>query len=225
MHTETNFAEGPRGDEAVYWLWKEWANVLRVRNDGIPILGFTWYSLTDQTDWDTCLRGGPATSARSGSTTSTATSGPWAGRTSGWWRTGPACCRPGARPWCCRSTGLPIFFPKNRTPLSPFALGFSRPLARRVAGRGVFFPKNRTPPAGLSVVTARPAAALRGPDPRLARRVRPPPPAPPPASASYQAGRPARPRAKRAAAACAGRFLAVPPARPAARGAGCPARP
>jgi beta-glucosidase len=56
MHTETNFAEGPRGDEAVYWLWKEWANVLRVRNDGIPILGFTWYSLTDQTDWDSCLR-------------------------------------------------------------------------------------------------------------------------------------------------------------------------
>ena len=35
---------------------KEWANVLRVRNDGIPILGFTWYSLTDQVDWDTALR-------------------------------------------------------------------------------------------------------------------------------------------------------------------------
>ncbi|HMJ91997.1 MAG TPA: family 1 glycosylhydrolase, partial [Candidatus Acidoferrum sp.] len=27
MHTETNLNEGPRGDEAVYWLWKEWANV------------------------------------------------------------------------------------------------------------------------------------------------------------------------------------------------------
>ena len=56
MHTETNLAEGPNGDEAVYWLWKEWANVLRVRNDGIPIVGFTWYSLTDQVDWDTALR-------------------------------------------------------------------------------------------------------------------------------------------------------------------------
>ena len=42
MHTETNLNEGPRGDEAVYWLWKEWANVLRVRNNGVPIVGFTW---------------------------------------------------------------------------------------------------------------------------------------------------------------------------------------
>ncbi|HJQ13595.1 MAG TPA: family 1 glycosylhydrolase [Anaerolineales bacterium] len=56
MHTETNIAEGPRGDEAVYWLWKEWANLLRVRNRGNPIVGFTWYSLTDQMDWDTALR-------------------------------------------------------------------------------------------------------------------------------------------------------------------------
>ena len=56
MHTETNIQEGPRGDEAVYWLWKEWANVLRVRNKGVPIVGFTWYSLTDQVDWDTALR-------------------------------------------------------------------------------------------------------------------------------------------------------------------------
>jgi hypothetical protein len=56
MHTETNLNEGPRGDEAVYWLWKEWANVLRIRNDGVPIVGFTWYSLTDQVDWDTALR-------------------------------------------------------------------------------------------------------------------------------------------------------------------------
>ena len=56
MHTETNFSEGPTGREAVEWLWKEWANVLRVRNDGIPIVGYTWYSLTDQIDWDTALR-------------------------------------------------------------------------------------------------------------------------------------------------------------------------
>jgi beta-glucosidase len=56
MHTETNLMQGPRGDEAVNWLWKEWANVVRVRNDGVPIVGFTWYSLTDQVDWDTALR-------------------------------------------------------------------------------------------------------------------------------------------------------------------------
>jgi beta-glucosidase/6-phospho-beta-glucosidase/beta-galactosidase len=56
MHTETNLVQGPLGTEAVDWLWKEWANVLRVRNDGVPIVGFTWYSLTDQVDWDTALR-------------------------------------------------------------------------------------------------------------------------------------------------------------------------
>jgi len=56
MHTETNFRQGPNGDESIFWLWKEWANVLRVRNDGIPVVGFTWYSLTDQVDWASALR-------------------------------------------------------------------------------------------------------------------------------------------------------------------------
>lgn len=56
MHTETNLVQGPQGGEAVVWLRKEWANVLRVRNDGLPIVGFTWYSLTDQVDWDSALR-------------------------------------------------------------------------------------------------------------------------------------------------------------------------
>jgi beta-glucosidase len=55
MHTETNVNEGARGDEAVFWLWKEWANVLRVRNNGVPVVGFTWYSITDQVDWDSAL--------------------------------------------------------------------------------------------------------------------------------------------------------------------------
>lgn len=55
MHTETNFRQGEQGNEAVNWLWKEWANVLRVRNNGVPVVGFTWYSLTDQVDWDTAL--------------------------------------------------------------------------------------------------------------------------------------------------------------------------
>ena len=56
MHTETNLNEGPGGGEAVDWLWKQWSNVLRVRNTGVPIVGFTWYSLTDQVDWDVALR-------------------------------------------------------------------------------------------------------------------------------------------------------------------------
>ena len=56
MHTETNLREGEGAEDAVNWLWKEWANVLRVRNDGVPVVGFTWFSLTDQMDWDTALR-------------------------------------------------------------------------------------------------------------------------------------------------------------------------
>jgi beta-glucosidase/6-phospho-beta-glucosidase/beta-galactosidase len=55
MHTETNLRDDKEG-EAERWLWKQWANVLRVRNDGVPVMGFTWYSLTDQVDWDSALR-------------------------------------------------------------------------------------------------------------------------------------------------------------------------
>ena len=53
MHTETNFADV---EKAPGWLWKEWANMMRLKNDGVPIIGFTWYSLIDQIDWDTVLR-------------------------------------------------------------------------------------------------------------------------------------------------------------------------
>ena len=56
MHTETNCDEGPVGDEAERWLWKQWSGLMRLRQDGVPILGFTWYSLTDQVDWDVTLR-------------------------------------------------------------------------------------------------------------------------------------------------------------------------
>jgi beta-glucosidase len=55
MHTETNYPQGAAGDEAVEWLWRQWANALRVRNSGVPLVGFTWYSLTDQVDWDSTL--------------------------------------------------------------------------------------------------------------------------------------------------------------------------
>ena len=56
MHTETNITDDAAGRVAVDWLHKQWANVLLVRNNGIPVLGFTWYSITDQVDWDSALR-------------------------------------------------------------------------------------------------------------------------------------------------------------------------
>ena len=52
MHTETNVFDAK---EAPMWLWKQWTNILRMRKDGVPVLGFTWYSLIDQVDWETGL--------------------------------------------------------------------------------------------------------------------------------------------------------------------------
>jgi beta-glucosidase/6-phospho-beta-glucosidase/beta-galactosidase len=52
MHTETNF----RDPDAVPWLRKQWVNAAELKQEGVPIVGFTWYSLTDQVDWDTALR-------------------------------------------------------------------------------------------------------------------------------------------------------------------------
>ena len=52
MHTETNI-KMPACKE---WLIKQWANVHRLKNDGVPIVGFTWYSLLHQVDWDSALR-------------------------------------------------------------------------------------------------------------------------------------------------------------------------
>jgi beta-glucosidase/6-phospho-beta-glucosidase/beta-galactosidase len=51
MHTETNRTS----PDAVGWLWKEWMNLLRLREDGVPIIGFTWYGLIDMVDWDSAL--------------------------------------------------------------------------------------------------------------------------------------------------------------------------
>jgi len=52
MHTETNFPD----PQAAHWLRKQWANAVELKQEGIPIVGFTWYSLTDQVDWDSALR-------------------------------------------------------------------------------------------------------------------------------------------------------------------------
>jgi beta-glucosidase/6-phospho-beta-glucosidase/beta-galactosidase len=53
MHTETNTKDAKL---APHWLKKEWLNMHELKRHGVPILGFTWYSLTDQVDWDTALR-------------------------------------------------------------------------------------------------------------------------------------------------------------------------
>jgi beta-glucosidase/6-phospho-beta-glucosidase/beta-galactosidase len=53
MHTETNTKDA---NAAPAWLKKEWMNMHELKRNGVPIVGFTWYSLTDQIDWDTALR-------------------------------------------------------------------------------------------------------------------------------------------------------------------------
>lgn len=53
MHTETNVFEA---DLAPVWMLKQWVSIMRMRRDGVPVLGFTWYSLIDQIDWDSQLQ-------------------------------------------------------------------------------------------------------------------------------------------------------------------------
>jgi beta-glucosidase/6-phospho-beta-glucosidase/beta-galactosidase len=49
MHTETNDTDAA---EAPAWLWRQWHNVQLIHRAGVPVTGFTWYSLQDQVDWD-----------------------------------------------------------------------------------------------------------------------------------------------------------------------------
>jgi beta-glucosidase/6-phospho-beta-glucosidase/beta-galactosidase len=49
MHTETNCQDAK---EAPRWLWRQWHNVQLMRRSGVPVIGFTWYSLIDQVDWN-----------------------------------------------------------------------------------------------------------------------------------------------------------------------------
>jgi beta-glucosidase/6-phospho-beta-glucosidase/beta-galactosidase len=53
MLTETNFGKADNGPD---WLWKTWLCIENMRREGAPVLGFTWYSLQDQVDWDISLR-------------------------------------------------------------------------------------------------------------------------------------------------------------------------
>ena len=52
MHTETNKTDA---DGAPKWLWRQWHNVQLLAKDGVPLVGFTWYSLTDQIDWSIAM--------------------------------------------------------------------------------------------------------------------------------------------------------------------------
>lgn len=56
MHTETNNRDqGSAEKDARVWLEKQWSNLIRLKADGVPIIGFTWYSLIDQIDWNSAL--------------------------------------------------------------------------------------------------------------------------------------------------------------------------
>ena len=60
----------------------------------MPILGFTWYSLTDQIDWDTCLREDNGHVNPLACTTWTGRSGRSAGPISSWSSSGATSCPP-----------------------------------------------------------------------------------------------------------------------------------
>jgi hypothetical protein len=51
LHSETN-AEGP---DAIDWLRRQWTDVTRLRREGFPIRGFTWYGFVNHVDWDSVL--------------------------------------------------------------------------------------------------------------------------------------------------------------------------
>jgi beta-glucosidase/6-phospho-beta-glucosidase/beta-galactosidase len=55
MLTETNAIE-QGGGETTQWLLRTWHQAQHLRHHGVPMIGYTWYSLTDQIDWDIQLR-------------------------------------------------------------------------------------------------------------------------------------------------------------------------
>lgn len=52
FHCETNMTHA----EAPAWLAEQWEQLVRLHQSGVPVTGFTWYSLTDQMDWQYALR-------------------------------------------------------------------------------------------------------------------------------------------------------------------------
>ena len=55
MLTETNTLDHG-GGEAVDWLRRTWHQARFLREQGVPVVGYTWYSLIDQIDWDIQIR-------------------------------------------------------------------------------------------------------------------------------------------------------------------------
>jgi beta-glucosidase len=53
MLTETNTMDPQTAPD---WLHHQWACIRELRRIAIPVMGFTWYSLLDQVDWDVALR-------------------------------------------------------------------------------------------------------------------------------------------------------------------------
>ena len=54
MYTETNNLGGHDAHSAGFE--KNGPNMVQLKESEVPLLGFTWFSLTDQIDWDTALR-------------------------------------------------------------------------------------------------------------------------------------------------------------------------
>lgn len=53
MVTETNTG---KPEAAPDWLWRTWYNLALLREEGVPVIGLTWFSLQNQVDWDITLR-------------------------------------------------------------------------------------------------------------------------------------------------------------------------
>ena len=93
MHTETNHADRADGpDEARDWFQKQWANVLRLRQDGVPVIGFTWYGLVDWSGGTTSCATATWNRCRRACARSTAPSGRSGGATGSSSGRGVPCC-------------------------------------------------------------------------------------------------------------------------------------
>ena len=51
MMTETNAVDDGHG-AAERWFKQTWSQAHHLRTHGVPVIGYTWFSLTDQVDWD-----------------------------------------------------------------------------------------------------------------------------------------------------------------------------
>lgn len=59
LHTETNFVDFDQANHGGEWGVKQLIELAQLPKFGIPVLGFTWYSLMDQFNWHNGLQGSP----------------------------------------------------------------------------------------------------------------------------------------------------------------------